>query len=95
MVKQKELRCCSKRADVDTRDQNGRTTPLMYAAVGGRAEDHTHATAAQLLCDLVVGNSLADHGVGTRRLSSSNQLRMRLIGVLFGCGVQFPDLLNE
>ena len=37
----------------------------------------------------------SNQSVGTRRLSSSNQLRMRLIGVLFGCGVQFPDLLNE
>jgi len=35
--------------------------------------DHTHPTTAELLCDLVVGDGLADHGVGTRRLSSSNQ----------------------
>ncbi len=37
--------------------------------------DHTHPTTAELLQDFVVGNGLADHGVGTRRLSSSNQLR--------------------
>ena len=48
-------------AYVDTREQNGRTTPLMYAAVGGRAEDHTHPTTTQLLCDFVVGDGLADH----------------------------------
>ena len=35
--------------------------------------NHTHPTAAQFLCDFVVGDGLADHGVGTRRLSSSNQ----------------------
>ncbi len=29
--------------------------------------DHTHPTAAELLCDLVVGDGLAEHGVGTRR----------------------------
>ncbi len=41
--------------------------------------DHTHPTATQFLCDFVVGDGLADHGVGTRRLSSSNQLRTTLI----------------
>ncbi len=40
--------------------------------------DHTHPTTAELLQDFVVGNGLADHGVGTRRLSSSNQLRTTL-----------------
>ncbi len=43
--------------------------------------NHTHPPAAQFLQDFVVRNSLADHGVGTRRLSSSNELRTTIDSV--------------
>ena len=41
--------------------------------------DDTHTSAPDLFEDFVVGYGLADHGTGTRSLSSSNQLRTMLI----------------
>ena len=43
-----------------------------------RAVHVSHAAASELGVDLVVGERLSDHGVGTSRPSSSNQLRTTL-----------------
>ena len=38
-----------------------------------------HTSLAYLFDDFVVGESVADHGTGTRSFSSSNQFRTMLI----------------
>ncbi len=46
-----------------------------------------HSALADLLDDFVVGKCFANHGIGTRSLNSSNQLRAMLI-----CLVMVSDL---